>query len=271
MRRPLSLAVVVALPWLLGAQAPHALDRVERALAEGRTADARQMLERWREEVGDSASREDVARSWYLRGRLALDGAEAELYYLRVVLDSPNSPYADDALLRLSQYHLALGNPTRAEEYLLRLRREYPSSELRPESLLWLSQAKRQAGELDAACDAATQGLNEAAVGAAELRAALAEALTRCRQPVRPPAVAGDAGSAYSVQVAALSNGEAARDLAARLRRAGFDAWVQDPGAGGLHRVRVGRGLPEDEARETARRLITAGYTAYIVAEERRR
>lgn len=267
---------MIPLPWVLlvlwtgtaGVQELEGpLERAERALAAGRTVEAREILSRWREEVADSVAEADRARGWYLSGRLALDAAEAELYYLRVVFDASDSPYADDALLRLAQYHLALGDPARAEDYLLRLRREYPASDLGAEALLWLSHAKRQASDFDAACGAANQGLNELQRGDANLRAALTEALTRCREPSRP-AAARKGG--YSVQVAALSTGEAAQALAERLREAGFDAWVQPPGGGALHRVRVGRGLSEADAQRLAQQLTAGGYAAFLVAEERR-
>ncbi|MGH7545452.1 MAG: tetratricopeptide repeat protein, partial [Gemmatimonadota bacterium] len=94
----------------LWAQEPALLVRAERALQEGRTAEARELLTRWRTEAGDSAAGAEEALGWYLSGRLALDAAEAELYYLRVLLDASDSRFADDALLRLAQYQLALGN-----------------------------------------------------------------------------------------------------------------------------------------------------------------
>ena len=250
----------------LGAQEPGPLERAERALQEGRTTEARELLTRWRTESGDSASAQDQARGWYLSGRLALDAAEAELYYLRVLLDASDSPYADDALLRLAQYQLALGNTERAESYLRQLRRDYPTSELGAASLLWMSHAKRQAGDFAAACDAANQGLNELAPGEANLRAELVVALQRCREPARPPT----AEAGYSVQVAALSTEDGARALSERLRQAGFDAWVQPPGTGRLHRVRVGRGLSEADAQRLAHQLVAAGYTAFLVSEGRR-
>lgn len=257
---PLLLSV-----WAAQAQVASPLDRAERALLEGRTAEAREIVARWRQEASDTAAAER-ARGWYLSGRLALDAAEAELYYLRVLLDASDSGYADDALLRLAQYQLALGNPVRAEEYLIQLRRDYPTSELGREALLWLSHAKRHRGEHGAACDAANQGLNELRPGEANLRAALVEALQRCREPARPPA----AGASYSVQVAALSSAEGAQALSERLRQAGFDAWVEPPGTGGLHRVRVGRGLLEADAQRLAQQLIAAGYAAFLVADGKR-
>jgi tetratricopeptide (TPR) repeat protein len=263
---PVALALCCAAA-PLGAQEPGLLERAERALQEGRTAEARELLTRWRTETADSAAGAEEARGWYLSGRLALDAAEAELYYLRVLLDASDSRYADDALLRLAQYQLALGNAERAESYLRQLRRDYPTSELGAEALLWLSHAKKQAGDFAAACDAANQGLNELTPGAANLRAELVEALQRCREPVRPPAATA---AGYSVQVAALSTEEGARALTERLREAGFDAWVQPPGTGRLHRVRVGRGLSEADAQRLAHQLVAAGYTAFLVSEGRR-
>jgi hypothetical protein len=67
---------------------------------------------------------------------------------------------------------------------------------------------------------------------------------------------AGRASAAdFTIQVAALTAADAARDVAADLKRDGFDAYIVEPGANadGLYRVRVGTYL----TRAAAQRVVT--------------
>jgi hypothetical protein len=81
--------------------------------------------------------------------------------------------------------------------------------------------------------------------------------------PARTPAAGSRRATApaqragYTIQIAALTSGARARDLAAELKRAGFDAYVVAPAAGGdaLHRVRVGRYTTRAAAQRTVARL----------------
>lgn len=90
----------------------------------------------------------------------------------------------------------------------------------------------------------------------------------------RPPAPAAKPAAAvaapvekFAVQVAALSSPKAAKDLAARLKKGGFSAYVEavSTSEGTLHRVRVGPFASRDEAQRTAEKVKAAGHKASVV------
>jgi len=240
------------------AQDTSLLDRAERLADQGDARAARQALSQWEAEASGDAPLDERARAWFLAGRLTDDGAEAELYYLRVVFDGSSSRYADDALLRLGQYKYAQAEYAKAIDYLGRLRRDYPTSELAAEALLWVSKSAGALGDSERACAAAEQGLRELAPTDSILGRSLRDERSRCGESVRR----------YSVQVAAFQDVAAAQGLARSLLNEGFDAWVlnateRDP----LYRVRVGRGLIEAEAQALADRLVQAGHAPFLVSQ----
>ncbi len=244
------------------AQNVELLDRVERLTDEGEARAARQALARWEGEFGSTAPLAQRSKAWYLAGRLAEEGAEAELNYLRVVIDGSNSLYADDALLRLGQYKYAQAEYARAVEYLGRLRRDYPTSELASEALLWISKSAGALGDAERACAAAEQGLRELPPDDTLLERSFREEQASC----------GATARRYTVQVAAFKEVAAAQNLARGLLGGGYDAWVlnatsRDP----LYRVRVGRSLIEAEAQALADRLARAGHSPFLVSQPARR
>jgi hypothetical protein len=250
-------------PLLIGcpvapAQDVSLLEQAERLADRGEVREAQTALARWQSDHAAAAPLEQRARAWLLAGRLADEGADAELHYLRVTIEGSTTQYADDALLRLGQYRYALDDPAGAIEYLWRLRRDYPTSEHGPTALLWIARAARRSGDGPRACEAADQGLAELAPGDTLLYAALREEQVKCRATER----------SYTVQVAALRDESAAQELARKLLEQGFDAWVlnatpRDP----LYRVRVGRGLAGAEAEALARRLTEAGHSPFLVSQ----
>jgi tetratricopeptide (TPR) repeat protein len=240
------------------AQDASALDQAERLADRGEIREARQALARWESDFGASAPLDQQARAWFLAGRLAEDGDEAELHYLRVIIEGSTTAYADDALLRLAQYKHAQGEFAKVVEYLGRLRRDYPTSERGPEALLWISRAAREMGDTQRACAAAEQGLVELAPDDTLLERSFREEQSAC----------GTAERTYTVQVAAFREEAAAQNLARDLLIAGYDAWVlgakpDDP----IYRVRVGRGLLEAEAQALIDRLVEDGHSPFLVSQ----
>lgn len=78
----------------------------------------------------------------------------------------------------------------------------------------------------------------------------------RMATPAKAPTPVGS--DAYTIQVAALTDGAYARALAADLTRQGFDAYLVEPsadGSGALHRVRVGSYQSRTSAQRVAARL----------------
>lgn len=243
------------------AQQGSLLDQAERLADRGEVREARQALVRWESDFGGSAPLDQRARAWFLAGRLAEEGEEAELSYLRVIIEGSTTPYADDALLRLAQYKYAAGEFAKVVEYLGRLRRDYPSSEHGPEALLWISRAARQMGDTHRACAAAEQGLAELAPADTLLERVFREEQSACASAERT----------YTVQVAAFRDEAAAQNLARELLIAGYDAWVLSAGADApIYRVRVGRGLLEAEAQALIERLAEEGHSPFLVSQPER-
>jgi hypothetical protein len=243
------------------AQQEGLLDQAERLADQGEVREAREALARWESDFGESAPLDQQARAWFLAGRLAEEGDEAELSYLRVIIEGSTTPYADDALVRLAQYKYAEGEFAKVVEYLGRLRRDYPTSEHGSEALLWISRAARELGDTHRACAAAEQGLAELVPGDTLLERSFRDVQSAC----------GSAERTYTVQVAAFRDEAAAQNLARELLIAGYDAWVlSSDGDDPIFRVRIGRGLLEAEAQALIERLVEEGHSPFLVSQPER-
>ncbi len=260
-RAGLVVGLVVALPGMAATQEASLLDQAESLADRGEAREALQALARWESDFGESAPLEERARAWFLAGRLTEGGEEAELHYLRVIIEGSTTRYADDALLRLGQYKYAQSEYTKVVEYLGRLRRDYPTSEHGPEALLWVARASRQLGDADRACSAAAQGLMEISPADTLLERSFREEQAGCNELERT----------YTVQVAAFRDEQAAQNLARELLIDGYDAWVLSATPGDpIYRVRVGRGLIEAEADALIERLSDAGHSPFLVVQPER-
>lgn len=94
-----------------------------------------------------------------------------------------------------------------------------------------------------------------------------ARALLQGKGGAESPAAVAKTGS-FVVQAAATSNEAAARDLADRLRKAGFAPYAEKVDAKGatLHRVRIGPFATRDEAERARNRLKALGVAGSLVA-----
>lgn len=254
-----ALVAAGAAPTSADAQAEDStLEAIEAAADSGRVAEARGLLERWRR--GRGAGDPGSGRARLLAARLAADPDSARRLYAGLAVEG-GPGVAAEARIRLAQLRLAEGRPERALEDLELLRADHPGHPLEAESWLWTGHARRLAGEAGGACEA-----YRAAVGAAEgagLRERAEAALTRCRgEAGEAPAAAT---SAWSVQLGAFGDAEAARALAEQAEAVGFSARVLAPGDDGLRRVRTGRWGSRADAEAAARRLADAGFRVLVV------
>ena len=242
----------------LGAQpvepAPD-LARIEAAVDSGGVRDAREAVERWLAERGDSATPVDRARAGLLRARLMGDADSARREYLRIAIDGQSS-HGAEAWLRLAQLDLTVGDPNRAGDDLQRLRADYATGEWVPESWYWSGRALEVSGQLEAACEAWGVAL------AAGRAAGQGEVLDLSRTASR----SCEAGEMrLTVQLDAFRDRSAAQTVAARAGEAGFPARIVEDE--GLYKVRVGRFGRVEAAREMAKRVRAAGFSALITAE----
>lgn len=84
---------------------------------------------------------------------------------------------------------------------------------------------------------------------------------------VAPANAAAQPTEKFAVQVAALSTSAAAKELSARLKSGGFNAYVEavSTAEGTLHRVRVGPYAGREEAQRAVEKLKAGGHKATVV------
>lgn len=84
---------------------------------------------------------------------------------------------------------------------------------------------------------------------------------------VAPASAAAPTAEKFAVQVAALSTSAAAKELSARLKKGGFNAYIEAVATadGTLHRVRVGPYAGRQEAERAVEKLKAGGHKATVV------
>lgn len=192
LRRLLRLVCVASLlgPLGLRAQQPAAspaatvsaaMDRQisrARALVEsGEGADARNLLDSLVQAAPTASF--DLAEALYWRAVLAERMSDAERDWKRLVIESPLSPRAADALVRLGELDLLRGRPADARVYLERVLREFPTGVQRAKSALLVARTwfdERQ----DARGCAALATLQAEGVPEGELRMQASDLGRRC-------------------------------------------------------------------------------------------
>ncbi len=260
-----------------GAQTPPSLDRVEDLARAGRAEEARAMLMRWWESAQPTASRRDLQRGLWLRGRLTVDPVQAELDYRRLAIEYPGDRYSDEALLRLAQSAHARGALSAAALALRRLRAENPSGSVRRATEAWLARV----GPLPEAVLATDEV--ETSLEPAETRPQPTAVETRPPPPVRPIAdtlavtaprsvptattPAPSAPATFAVQLGAFSDPAGARRVLAGLVSSGVEGRLVRLDGSPLMRVRTGRFRTREAAAAEARRLSGRGFAVMVVSD----
>jgi len=283
-------ASLAASPASLRAQDSPAVRAAVALAAEGRGDSARVLVNAALRAArpGDPAWVEAL----YWRARLAVSGDSAERDLRRVALEYPSSPWADDALLELSQLALAAANPSSAYELAIRLRSDYPGSDLKPRAALWAARAAFDTGDPRTACrlldSARTEGASDIefvnqvgyyqgrctpAVLAAPVPPATprsASDTTAAPAPAPRPTAPDTAGGAPGWYIQAYASRQApdAQAVAQRLTRAGLRARVLN-GADGYFRVRAGPYPTDAAARNALGRVRGAVGGAPFVVRQR--
>jgi SPOR domain/Tetratricopeptide repeat len=207
------------------------LERVEELAREGRTEEARASLLEWWGGARAEASRRDLQRGLWIRGRLTVDPAQAALDFQRLVVEYPGGPFSDAALFRLAQAAHERGDGARAQKYLATLERDYPTSPVRRAAEAWF-----------------------------------ADAGPPPPPPDELPVAAAESGR-YAVQLGAFSSRDRAERLAARVREAGFDPRLVVVEGSRLVRVRVGRFDSAQAASVFSKQIVDRGFTAAVVRD----
>ena len=221
----------------------------------------------------------------YTQAMVAGSAADMRRALQQVAVEHAGSPWADDALLRLVQMDYAVRNLESAERNVERLRLDFPATPLLAQAAYWAGRTYFDDNKPAAACRWLADGMAQAG-NDIELQNQLGYLYQRCNLTADTGAAASDSGTAakpdtsppaappatpaarpaYRVQIAAVATLEAAEDVAARARGAGFAAvTVREKG---LYKVRAGEFATRAEAQAAVGRLkARLGGSPFVVAE----
>jgi len=216
------------------------------------------------------------AEALYWRAFAAASAADAERDYLRVAIEYPLSPRAEDALLLLSQLEFARGDRASALRHLDRLVRDNPTGRNTGRASFWTARIAFDTGDTLRACAALSMARMQLAPTDIETRNQVEYFLPRCvtrtvermdsssaptTRPTAPPA-----GPEFSLQVAAFKTNREAQALASGLKKRGFDVRVAHQGT--WYRVRIGRYATRAEATSAQTRARASHVATRLVEAE---
>ena len=199
----------------------------------------------------------------------------------RIVVEYGAGPYADDALLLLTQLYFAQRDPVQTTQAAERLNRDYPDSPLRSRASFFGARGYFELKNEARGCELIQQALagagddveykNQVNFYAARCSASRPTTMTpvpadsTTKQPATSPSPAAPHG--YAVQVLAVKSAAQVDDMLTRLKVMGFDARVVRDSTG-FFKVRVGKYTTRDEAVRTQQRLKTrVGGEPFVVEE----
>jgi hypothetical protein len=208
--------------------------------------------------------------------KIAPDAATVATNLNRIVLEYGSSPWADDALLLLTQLYFAQRDAAQTIQAAERLRRDYPDSPLRYRADFPAARAYFELKNEARGCELVQESLAGAnAAGEVEFTNQVNFYASRCAGVVTaPPPPVGDSDSlvpvpakTYAVQVLAVKSAVQVDEMLTRLKVMGFDARVVRD-TSGFFKVRVGRYNTREEAQQTQQRLRTRlGGQPFVVEE----
>jgi cell division septation protein DedD len=219
--------------------------------------------------------------------KIAPDAATVASSLNRIVVEYGASPWADDALLLLTQLYFAQHDPVQTVQAAERLNRDYPDSPLRPRANFLAARAYFELKNETRGCELIRQAIAGAADDV-EFKNQVSFYAARCAAPGTPTATtptptappsdtAAKGGTAapapppvphaYTVQVLAVKSAAQVDEMLTRLKVMGFDARVVRDSTG-FFKVRVGHYLTHEEAVRSQRRLKQkVGGQPFVVDE----
>jgi hypothetical protein len=215
----------------------------------------------------------------YVGGVLAPDPHAVATQLQRVVIEYGQSPWADDALLRLAQLYAAQGDDAATIQAAERLRRDYPDSPLLARvdfvgarAYFTLKDEARGCALIREALTGATSDVefrNQVAFYAARCGSAPAvpPVPTAPRDSATPAPATPAAPRSYAVQVLAVRSTSQVDEMLTRLKVMGYDARVVRD-TSGLFKVRVGKYDTREQAQRAQSNLRTRlGGQPFVVEE----
>ena len=168
--------------------------RAQGMVNDGNAAAGRALVDSMIEVAGPGTN--DYAEGVYWRAVLAATAADAEMDYRRIVVDHPQSPRVEDALLRLAQLEMSRASYDGALRHLNRLVLEHPNGASRPRAGYWMARVLFEKNDIQRACAANADALSRTGANDAELRNQITYLNQRCAGVVL--AVSPPAGGAVS-------------------------------------------------------------------------
>jgi len=233
---------------------------------------------------GDSA----YPQALLAAAKIAPDATTVASNLNRIIVEYGTGPWADDALLLLTQLYWAQRDPVQTTQVAERLNRDYPDSPLRARANFSAARAYFELKNETRGCELIQQSLdgagddvefkNQVSFYAARCSPASTTTATTTtspsppgdtanRAPPVPPAPPAPASHAYAVQVLAVKSAAQVDDMLTRLKVMGFEARVVRDSTG-FFKVRVGRYATREEAVRTQHRLRTrVGGQPFVVEE----
>lgn len=204
--------------------------------------------------------------------KIAPDARAVATNLNRIVLEYGASPWADDALLLLTQLYFAQRDAAQTIQAAERLRHDYPDSPLRYRVAFPGARAYFELKNEARGCELIQEALTGAnAAGEVEFTNQVSFYASRCTGATTPPPPSPDsaasASKTFAVQVLAVKSTVQVDDMLTRLRVMGFDARVVRD-TSGFFKVRVGRYATREEAQQAQQRLRTrVGGQPFVVEE----
>jgi hypothetical protein len=216
-------------------------------------------------------------------GKIAPDAQTVSSNLNRIVVEYGAGPWADDALLLLTQLYFAQRDPAQTVQAAERLNRDYPDSPLRPRANFSAARAYFELKNEARGCELIQNALDGAGDDV-EFKNQVSFYAARCSPPstatpttttsstaaspdtsARVPAP--PAAHAYAVQVLAVKSAAQVDDMLTRLKVMGFEARVVRDSVG-FFKVRVGRYATRQEAQRAQARLKQkVGGQPFVVDE----
>ena len=209
--------------------------------------------------------------------KIAPDAPTVASHLNRIVVEYGASPWADDALLLLTQLYFAQRDPAKTIDAAERLNRDYPDSPLRARASFFAARSYFELKNETRGCELIQQALdgagddvefkNQVTFYAARCSAASTTTTTQTAADTSAPTPPGGGTRTYAVQVLAVKSAAQVDDMLTQLKVMGFDARVVRDSTG-LFKVRVGRYATREEAARTQQRLKTrVGGQPFVVEE----
>jgi len=216
--------------------------------------------------------------------KIAPDAQTVSSHLNRIVVEYGAGPWADDALLLLTQLYFAQHDPAQTVQVAERLNRDYPDSPLRPRANFSAARAYFDLKNEPRGCELIQNALEGAgddvefknqvsfyAARCSPKSTATSTTTTTSSTPASPDTSAKvptpPVAHAYAVQVLAVRSAAQVDDMLTRLKVMGFEARVVRDSTG-FFKVRVGRYLTREEAQRALARLKKkVGGQPFVVDE----